>query len=268
MSNSWSKLGAAKASFDTMLREFGVVTVMNARVYDIPKDAKFDGTQKAKDLLALYADKDSTDEKKQKLIATIKTLKVSNVTESGPSKTVTGGQYNNPLIKFGKTARLEMQDALGNADIIEALGGGVVEHYGTTYNAHGDKDANDVLHITQNFSGPVTIIGDSFFIDAATGEQVPVKIAFWKFLPDSLFNLTQDASGDATVFDLNGDLLTVDMLIGDNDPKEVADYASGVVRGVFYSIMPSTGESDFSGPAETDEKDPDSTTSGGTTSGE
>lgn len=251
MSNSWSKLGAVRASFDTMLREFGVVTVMNARVYDIPKDAKFDGTQKAKELLALYA----ADDKKP--IATIKTLKVSNVTESGPSKTVTGGQYNNPLIKFGKTARLEMQDALGNADIIEALGGGVVEHYGTVRNGHGNAGADDVLHITQNTSGPVTIIGDSFFIDSATGEQVPVKIAFWKFLPDSLFNLTQDASGDATVFDLNGDLLTVDMLIGDNANT---DLTGGVVRGVFYSIMPSTGEKDFTGPTEGDVKDSDSTT--------
>lgn len=239
MSNSWSKLGAARASFDTMLRDFGVVAVMNASVYKIPDTVKFDGTVKAKELLKFY--------ESEKAIATIKTLKIANVTESGPSKTVTGGQYNNPLIKFGKTARLEMQDALGNADIIEALGGGVVEHYASTRVEHDSDGANDVLHITQDFSGPVTIIGDSFFIDAATGEQVPVKIAFWKFLPDSLFNLTQDASGDATVFDLNGDLLTVDMLIGDNASE---DLTKGVVRGVFYTVMPVSGEKGFDGPTE------------------
>ena len=241
MSNSWSNLGAARASFNTMLREFGVVTVMNASVYNVPDDtkAKFDGTEKAKELLKLY--------EAEKAIAVIKTLKVSNVTESGPSKTVAGGQYNNPLIKFGKTARLEMQDALGNADIIEALGGGVVEHYAAARDSHDDVGANEVLHITQNFSGPVTIIGDSFFIDSQTGEQVPVKIAFWKFLPDSLFNLTQDASGDATVFDLNGDLLTVDILIGDNANT---DLSKGVVRGVFYTIMPVSGDKGLDGPTE------------------
>ena len=77
------------------------------------------------------------------------------------------------------------------------------------------------------------IIGDSFFIDRKTGQQVKVKIIFYQFLPDSIFNLTQDAEGDATVFDMNGDLLTTEILVGDKDTNQI-------VHGVFYSIIPET----------------------------
>ena len=34
-------------------------------------------------------------------------MKMANITIDGPTKTVTGGQYSNPLLKFGKTARIE-----------------------------------------------------------------------------------------------------------------------------------------------------------------
>ena len=74
------------------------------------------------------------------------------------------------------------------------------------------------------------IVGDSFFISQKTGAQVKVGIIFYQFLPDSLFNLTQDAEGDATVFDLNGDLLTTEILVGTNG-------GTPELHGVFYSIV-------------------------------
>ena len=208
-----TRLGGSTASFDSMMRNgFGVVTVMNAKVYDAPAASVF----KNSTAYGIYNQYKNAD-----YLCEIDTFKVANVTEEGPSKTVTGGQYSNPLIKFGKSARLEMQDALGRAEAIDALCGGITETEGGVITG---------LHFGEDFVGPKMIIGDSFFIDRKTGQQVKVKIIFYQFLPDSIFNLTQDAEGDATVFDMNGDLLTTEILVGqkEGEPKP---------HGVFYSII-------------------------------
>ena len=81
----------------------------------------------------------------------IDTLKIANVTVEGPSKTVSGGRYSNPLIKFGKTARLEMQDALGHIDAIDRLCGGIAERSGAT---NGDCIG---LHVGEDFELLFTI---------------------------------------------------------------------------------------------------------------
>jgi hypothetical protein len=208
-----TRLGGNNASFDSMMRNgFGVVTVMNAKVYDAPEASVLKG-------LTAYG---VYNQYKNVLpLCEIDTFKVANVTQEGPSKTVTGGQYSNPLIKFGKSARLEMQDALGRATAIDALCGGIVET---------ENDEITGLHFGEDFVGPKMIIGDSFFIDRKSGQQVKVKIIFYQFLPDSIFNLTQDAEGDATVFDMNGDLLTTEILVG----QKVGDEKP---HGVFYSII-------------------------------
>ena len=211
-----TRLGGSNASFDSMMRNgFGVVTVMNAKVYDAPAASVF----KNSTAYGIYNQYKNAD-----CLCEIDTFKVANVTEEGPSKTVTGGQYSNPLIKFGKSARLEMQDALGRAEAIDALCGGITETEGGVITG---------LHFGEDFVGPKMIIGDSFFIDRKTGQQVKVKIIFYQFLPDSIFNLTQDAEGDATVFDMNGDLLTTEILVGDKNEKPL-------VHGVFYSIIDET----------------------------
>lgn len=211
-----TRLGSSNASFDSMMRNgFGVVTVMNAKVYDAPAASVFKG-------LTAYGVYNQY--KNAECLCEIDTFKVANVSEEGPSKTVTGGRYSNPLIKFGKSARLEMQDALGRAAAIDALCGGITESEGGVITG---------LHFGEDFVGPKMIIGDSFFIDKKTGQQVPVKIIFYQFLPDSIFNLTQDAEGDATVFDMNGDLLTTEILVGDKNEKPL-------VHGVFYSIIDET----------------------------
>ena len=213
-----TRLGGSKATFDGMMKNgFGIVTVMNARVFD----ALDTETLKGKNAYQIYDEyKNNTDD----LICTIDTLKIANVTQEGPSKTVTGGQYSNPLIKFGKSARLEIQDALGRAKAIDALCGGVAEYF-------KENDEITGLHFGEDFVGAKMIIGDSFFIDRTTGEQVKVAILFYQFLPDSIFNLTQDAEGDATVFDMNGDLLTTEILVGNEDGTK------DIIHGVFYSII-------------------------------
>ena len=233
--NIYTHLGKTLADFNQMIQRFGVVTVMNAKVWNasdaealIGADKHFADANAYKVLDVLETNAAATGDT-NKVLCTLDTLKIANVTQEGPTKTVTGGQYSNPLIKFGKSARLEMQDALGNAEAIEALCGGVVE-----YAVDGSTDTIVGLHVGEDFSGPKTILGDSFFIDQKTGAQVPVKIIFYQFLPDSLFNLTQDAEGDATVFDMNGDLLITVIQVG---VKNGDGTYSNLKHGVCYSIL-------------------------------
>lgn len=227
MADRYSRLTSSTGDFSQMLARFGVVTVMNVKVYDIDPSISFDQT--ADKIVAAY----STVEPR----ATLDTLKISNFTEDGPTKTVNGGQYSNPLIKFGKTARLEMQDALGNSESLEVFGAGLNEYSET------GLTTRIAFHATDSFAAPKLLIGDSFFIDQSTGNQIPVQIVIYQFLPDSLLNLTQDASGDAAVFDLNGDVLITEIEVGgptvDAAGKPVT-IATTVPTPVFYSILPGT----------------------------
>lgn len=182
---------ATTATFEQMMGGFGIVTVMNARIYTLNGDAEYFGRQEAltpDDFVDtnLYLD----------------TLKIANMTQEGPTKTVTGGQYANPLIKYGKTMTMEMQDALGRAEVLERF-------FGCTYvkpTGEGAEAKPGVLSVTDQFAGAFAIEGDSFFIDQKSGEKIPVYIFIPQFQPDSILTLTQDAEGDATVFDLNGSI--------------------------------------------------------------
>ena len=232
-----TNLTGANGGFqDLMKNGFGIVTVMNADIFDVPS-AGFSGK-------TAYQIVNTYNKESEEYICTLDTLKVANVTQEGPSKTVTGGRYSNPLIKFGKSARLEMQDALGNAAAIEALCGGVQEWNEVKPETGAAVETLVGLHFGEDFGGPKMIIGDTFFIDRKTGKQVKVKIVFYQFLPDSIFNLTQDAEGDATVFDMNGDLLTTEIELG-----TVGSH------GVFYSIVDPVHEPET--PANPEDQEPE-----------
>lgn len=227
----YTYLGGSTANFNSMIQRFGVVTVMNADVYPVQYSTSETNTKTPEDILDLY--------KTVEPLCHLDTLKIANVPVEGPEKTVTGGQYSNALIKFGKSARLEIQDALGNSEALDALCGtitvydtGAAEKVDNGYDkAVADKTQGRIsLNIGENFVGEKCIIGDSFFIDQKSGQQVPVKIIFYNFLSDSLFNLTQDAEGDATVFDMNGDLKTTVVKLFDRNGKEIN-------VGLFYSIL-------------------------------
>lgn len=232
MALNYSRLSGSTGLFQDMIQRFGVVTVMNADVYETG-DFKLTGSDEDA-WENLQADGILKQLNQAKPLCHLDTLKIANATQEGPTKTVTGGQYSNPLIKFGKSMRLEMQDALGHANALDALCGTVSET--------NDKEANSVLervdyttvfalHVTEDFNSAKTIVGDTFFIDQKSGQQVKVKIVFYQFLPDSIFNLTQDAEGDATVFDMNGDVLTTNIQISTLTDDET------VSHGVFYSIV-------------------------------
>ena len=219
----YTSLSNSTSTFADMLDHFGIVTVMDAYVFDYDS-SKING-QNAYEIYQALKGTDKSNPFSTRLCK-LDTLKVANVTVEGPTKSITGGKYANTLLKYGKTATMEIQDALGNAKAIEALCGGLVESCGSSK----DEATKIGLHIGSDFSSAKTIIGDTFFIDQKTGQQVKVGIIFYQFLPDSLFNLTQDAEGDATVFDMNGSLLLTDIMVGN-------DAGSQVTHGVFYSII-------------------------------
>lgn len=222
-----SRLGGSAVNFQSMIQRFGVVTVMNARVYDtdVTLGSSAENVETIVKKVLSYNEGIVSEVSGKEPLCRLDTLKIANATQEGPTKTVTGGQYSNPLIKFGKSMRLEMQDALGSAAALDALCGTIAET-----GALKDYETVGALHVTEDFNGPKTIIGDTFFIDQKTGQQVKALIVFFQFLPDSIFNLTQDAEGDATVFDMNGDVLTTNILIDDQEGTEVE-------HGVFYSIL-------------------------------
>ena len=231
---AYSRLGGSAATFQQMIQRFGVVTVMNARVYeasDVLSDTVQNVETIVKGVLELDANGNVIEKTGKAPICRLDTLKIANATQEGPTKTVSGGQYSNPLIKFGKSMRLEMQDALGNAAALDALCGTVSESGAAYSNTAVFYASVGAVHVTEDFCGPKTIIGDTFFIDQKTGQQIKALIVFFQFLPDSIFNLTQDAEGDATVFDMNGDVLTTNIKIHDQTGAKELEH------GVFYTIL-------------------------------
>lgn len=260
--NSYSNLKSVSSAWNSALRDFGIVDVMNAKVYNVydgmtkteytaltaastlgtrtltevfedscgSTATKIDfSTMKVNEIIALYLATEPVTE--------LKYLKTANAPQEGPKKTITGGQNANILLKYGKSARLEMQNALGNAEALEALGGMTVEYFRSQLATAATlkTGATDVLHATNLFAPERTIIGETFLVDAKSGAQVDAYIIFYNFLPESLMNLTQDAEGDATVFDMNGDLRVTKVFVGD---KEATGDTDGIVVSDFYAILP------------------------------
>lgn len=201
---------------DLMTQGFGVVTVMNAVIYKLNNTSTYSGRAGCHHAGATGGALTPANFECTGLC--LDTLKIANLNQEGPTKTITGGQYANPLIKYGKTMRMEAQDALGRA-------GTLVEFFGCEY-IEGQR-----LSVTDRFPGAFCIEGDTFFINQKTGKKETVHILIPQFLPDGIFNLTQDAEGDATVFDLNGSISVTTI----QDAAEEAEGTS-TKRDIFYEI--------------------------------
>ena len=203
----------ADTTYISNAKAFGVVTVMNAHIYPLAA-----GQTYPQGMACLHKDGTSTGitpdyftNAKDNLC--LDTLKIANLTMEGPTKTITGGMANNTLIKYGKTMTLEMQDALGRAEVLK-------QFFGCDVN-----DTTGVISITDKFPGAFAIEGETFVIDQATGEKHNVYIFIPQFLPEAIFNLTQEADGDAAVFDLNGTVnLTPVAKTGDGDTDRTIFY--------------------------------------------
>lgn len=182
-------MAAFKYDIRAMLRKFGVVTVMDVEAYEAKlfaekTDNYAKGEWDAKTTLGA-----------EKPAFTLDTLKIANINQEGPTKTITGGQNADTLLKYGKTLTIEMQDGLGRYDVLDAI-------YGVNFSKN-----HQIASFTDRFPKEYTLVGTTFVIDQATGAKQPIRIVIPRFLGDGIFNLTQDAEGDATVFDLNGNIL-------------------------------------------------------------
>lgn len=177
-----------------MLRQFGVVTVMDVDVYKAVRYIKDDASKGIEE-----GEWDSANTFKGDKLFSLKTLKIANINTEGPTKTATGGQNADVLLKYGKTFTIEMQDALGKYEVLENI-------YGVQSNATEGKVA-DIIAVTDRFPGELTLVGKTFVIDKATGAKQPIYIVIPLYLGDGIFNLTQDAEGDISVFDMNGNIL-------------------------------------------------------------
>ena len=159
------------------------------------------------------------------------TLKVSSISTEGPTKTATGGMAADTLLKYGKKFTIEMQDAMGRYETLNQL-----------YGANISKGKN-ILAITDRFPGEKTIVGTTFVVDQKTGAKQPLRICIPIFNCDGIFNLTQDAEGDVTTFDLNGQIARFE-----SDAEGVVDATGKYEVGtdnVFYFFATSEAMGDI-----------------------
>ena len=191
--------------------KFAAVTVFDAIVYSgLFKDTNWVAAQYKYERISSAAG--ATENSKK--LCTLNTLKVSNITAEGPSLTITGGKNDDVLLKRGKKYRAEIQDALGSFAALQAFG-------------MGAYDATEGFKVTTEFGDELTIVGDGYLINKDDGKEVIVEFIIPRFIPDSIVNINLSSSGDATVFDLNGDILSVkDSTAGNPD--------------IFYIIKPKT----------------------------
>lgn len=186
-------------SFQDLMKGFGVVTVMNAKIYKLKNNLTYrtHNTCSHNSGNGFYpSDFECTH-------LYLDALKISNINQEGSKKSLSGGQNGDILLQYGKTMTLEMTNALGSAQVMkEFFGCEIGKETGTIY-------------VNNKFPSAFAIEGDTFFIDQQTGEKVGVKIFIPQFRPNGIFNLVQDAEGEATVFDCNGVIAAT--YIRDND---------------------------------------------------
>lgn len=125
-------------------------------------------------------------------------LRISNITQEGPTKEHRGGLENKPIIRHGKTVRVEMEDVIIKGKALEWFMGADVDT---------DTEGNETISIGEKFRDkPLKIVGTTYMIDKDTGEREYVVITFHELIPDGVFDLSLEAEGDMAVFNMAGEL--------------------------------------------------------------
>lgn len=172
----------ADKTLKELLTRFGFVTVFDPKFYGIdPATGKPEMT-------------DGETPVRKPALVELDSLTVANINQEGPTKTAKGGIYAETLMRYGKTMRLEMENAIATAAAIEILGGGEW------------SEDDETLKITDKFAPKVWVEGRTFVIDQATGNKIWINIVFPGFIPDTVFNIALEAEGDFGTFSINGDL--------------------------------------------------------------
>jgi hypothetical protein len=94
-------------TIEQILTKFGVVTVMEAKFFPANINLTFDANGVVEQLPLFELD----------------TLSISNFTQEGPVKMSKGGLNAEVVFRYGKTARLEMEDVVGRIEALKHLMG-------------------------------------------------------------------------------------------------------------------------------------------------
>ena len=129
----------------------------------------------------------------------IKCLTISNITQEGPRKEIRGGRNAEPCVRYGKTMRLEMEDAVMRKDLLVKLFGAKIEDAGT---------ATEKISFTEKFPTSMMLVGRTKLIDQASGDAVEVQLVLYRFLPDGVTDLTMESEGDIGVISIAGELFS------------------------------------------------------------
>lgn len=170
------------------LRDFSFVTVMDVEVYP-----------------ALHADSSGEITFNQnERITTLDSLTISNITQEGPEKETRGGIHAEPIVRFRKTVRLEMEDVIARIESFDALFGANLKV--------DDSDSDSIVGfaITDTFAKHLTLRGKTFVIDRETGRRQWIELVFKRFLPDSVFDMMMEAEGDIGMINVAGELFPDD----------------------------------------------------------
>lgn len=134
-------------------------------------------------------------------VATLDSLTISNVTQEGPRKEIRGGKNAIPIVRYGKTMRLEIEDAIFNISALEALADVQV-----TRNI--SNEVTDIA-IVETFAKNYALIGSTYLVDKATGDRKEAYLYFYNYLPDGIFNINMESEGDIGTMAMAGELFAL-----------------------------------------------------------
>lgn len=175
---------------------FGVATVMNVCLFKLSENVKYG-------LNTLDTKTDFVhigNIKNPNRFVYLDTLKISNIQESGPKKTFKAGAKNIPIVKYGKTVKIDIEDALGRLDTLVNF-----------FNLHFDDDFN-IIYSDNNFSEPFALHGEMQVVDMS-GQKHTLFIFIPCFVPQNNLTINQDAEGEFGIFDLSGDIFSMPIQI-------------------------------------------------------
>ena len=158
---------------------FSFVTVMNVKVFEIGDTPSNGPWTRGSE------------------IGEMKCLTISNISQEGPRKEIRGGLHAKPCVRYGKTMRLEMEDAVARPELFKEL-------FGADVSMGLGPDTGEIA-ITNEFAKPVRIEGITEIVKE-DGDVEDVEIIFYKFLPDSITDFTMEAEGDIGVVNIAGEL--------------------------------------------------------------
>lgn len=190
------------------LKDFAFATVMDVEIF--PDGTQFLASADPEVVFAVPANFTGVPDANDAIapIALLDSLTMSNITQEGPQKETRGGTSAEPIIRFRKTVRLDMEDVVITPSAMRALFGA------TLYDEDGARidnynPATDIIGgfgITDTFAKILTLRGKTFVIDRETGDRRWIDITFKRFLPDSVLDMMMESEGDLGVVNVAGEL--------------------------------------------------------------